>query len=231
MLNRAYELERAIHRSAMQVDSLSEEIAKAKAELRAARVAAVEYSGLRALADKLRGRYAEVSEQLARQERHAEEKLKDLQRRREGEKARLAEWKEARAALPSGEELRTTENREQWALLEKAYCAEVLLPKLDALEEALEEYRKMLRGEYPILSLETQAEISAAPIAAGNACAEPLGRLEKALEILGKGSEIPAFFHNPAGFLAAAARHNQLERAVQADQQILALRKLLKEYR
>ena len=101
MLNRVYELETAIHRSERQVDSLSEEISEAKSEFRAARVAAVEYSGFRALADKLRGRYSEVSEALSRQERHAEEKLKELQRRQEAEKTRLEDLKAARAALPS----------------------------------------------------------------------------------------------------------------------------------
>ena len=228
MLNRVYELETAIYRAAEQVDSLQEDIAKAKYDLRTARVASAEYSGLRVLIHKLTGKHQETAEELARQKRHAQAALDALQHRLEEETARLSRLKESRSILPATEELLTEENREQWARLESAYCAEVLQPWLDDTEEALLEYRKLLRGEYPVLSAYGQAQISAAPIAAAENCRDDLKRIESAFAILDVKEEIPEFFRNPAGFLAAAARHNQLEKALRAQEQTIRLRKILK---
>ena len=221
MLNRVYELETAIMRSTARTAELKEAAAQAKYALREANIAQVEYSGIRVFLDKLSGKFADKEESLARDVRKAETERSLLEQQLEAQSQQLSELLAQRAALPPLEQLRTQENREKWLPLETRYCAEAILPVLTRLEEALTQYRQMLRGEIPMLSLSQQQAISAAPIALAEECSPLLQRLEAA------GTTYGDFFRSPAGFLAAAARHNQLNRAVDADTQIRQLKNQL----
>ena len=230
MLNRVYELETAIFRSTARKAELKEAVAQGKYALREAKIAQVEYGGIRAFLDKLSGKYADQAEVFSREVRKAESELSTLEQQLKAETQKLSALQEQRAALPPLEQLRTPEAKEIWAPLEIRLCAEILSPLLTQLGDALTEYRKMLRGEFPVLSIEERQTISTGPIDAVTEQKVLFHRLEGALEILGHSGELPEFFRNPAGFLAAAARHNQLERAAEAESQIIRLRKLLKNH-
>lgn len=219
MLNRIYELETASYRSSIREAELKESVKQAKFNLRQATIAQVEYGGIRAFVDKLSGKHADKMEALSLEVRKAEAELHSLQRQLEAEKQKLSALQEQRTALPPLEELQTEETKDLWAPLERRYCAEALLPLLTRVEEALGEYGKMLRGEYPILSISDQSAIGAAPIAAAEKCRMLLDRLE-AVQVLPEAG----FFRSPAAFLAAAARHNQLELAAAAADQTAALK-------
>lgn len=219
MLNRIYELETASYRSSIREAELKESVKQAKFNLRQATIAQVEYGGIRAFVDKLSGKHADKMEALSLEVRKAEAELHSLQRQLEAEKQKLSALQEQRTALPPLEELQTEETKDLWAPLERRYCAEALLPLLTRVEEALGEYRQMLRGEYPILSISDQSAIGAAPIAAAEKCRPLLNRLEAVQDLPEAG-----FFRSPAAFLAAAARHNQLELAAAAADQTAALK-------
>ena len=223
MLNPVYELETAIFRSSQKEEKLKEAVKQAKFDLRQATIAQVEYSGIRAFLDKLSGKYSDKAEVFSREVRKAEAELSILERQLEAEQQKLTALQKQRTSLPPLEQLRTEENAALWSKLEAHSCAEQLLPLLDETAEALTEYRQMLRGEIPLLSIGQQQAIGTAPIALAQECQPLLQRLEKA------GTDLPTadFFRNPAAFLAAAARHNQLERAADADAQVWKLKNKL----
>ena len=191
----------------------------------------MEYEGsIRALIHKFTGKHQDRMDQLSREKRLAEAEQNRLLAQQEDANARLHALTTRKATLPSWQTLCENENRLTWAKLELSLCSQALLPRLDDADNALTRYRQMLRGEIPMLSIGEQQQISTAPIRAVEKQNEMLRRLENALEILGTSEHIPDFFRNPGGFLAAAARHNQLERAAQAEDQIIRLRKTLKQY-
>lgn len=226
MLKQVYELETALLRSQRAEQELSDEFRRAKADLRTARIAHAEYGGsVRAFLDRFSGKKADKEEAMAREVRKAEAELSALQSRLEAETANLSALREQRSRFPAADALRTPENEDQWAELERRFCAEALLPLVEETAAALEEYRQMLRGEFPMLSIDRQQQIGAAPGQSAEECLPLLKRLETAGAILRKPMPVPEFFRNPAGFLAAAARHNQLERALAAADETARLRK------
>ena len=226
MINRVYELETAIFRSTSRKAELKEAVAQGKYALREAKIAQVEYSGIRAFLDKLSGKYADQAEVFSREVRKAEAELSTLEQQLKAETQKLSALQEQRAALPPLEQLRTLEANEIWAPLEIHLCAEILSPLLTQLDEALTEYRKMLRGEFPMLSVSQQQDIATAPSAAAERCQPLLQRLEAA----GPDPESGDFFQHPAGFLAAAARHNQLNQAAESAAQTSRLTNTLRRY-
>ena len=226
MLNRVYELETAIFRSTARTAELKEAVAQGKYALREAKIAQVEYSGIRAFLDKLSGKYTDQAEVFSREVRKAEAQLSTLEQQLKAETQKLSALQEQRAALPPLEQLRTPETKEIWTPLEIHLCAETLSPLLTQLGDALTEYRKMLRGEFPMLSVSQQQDIATAPIAAAERCQPLLQRLEAAGADLNPGD----FFRCPAGFLAAAARHNQLNQAAESAAQTAKLKTALSRY-
>ena len=226
MLQRVYELETAIMRSTARKAELKGAVAQGKYALREAKIAQAEYSGIRAFLDKLSGKYADKEEVLSRTVRKAEAELSAAEQQLKDETQELSALQEQRAALPPLQQLRTPETRELWAPLEISFCAEALSPLLNQLGDALTEYRKMLRGEFPMLSVSQQQAIATAPIAAAEGCQPLLQRLEAAGADLNPGE----FFRSPAGFLAAAARHNQLNQAAEAAAQTAKLKTALCRY-
>ena len=224
MLNRVYELETAIFRSIARKAELKVAVAQGKYALREAKIAQVEYRGIRAFLDKLSGNYADKAEVFSREVRKAE--LSTLEQQLKAETQKLSALQEQRASLPPLEQLRTPEANEIWVPLKIRLCAEILSPLLTQLDEALTEYRKMLRGEFPMLSVSQQQAIATAPIAAAERCQPLLQRLEAA----GADPESGDFFQHPAGFLAAAARHNQLNQAAESASQTAKLKTALSRY-
>ena len=229
MLERTYELETALYRGSLRESELADAISRAKFDLRTAKQTQAEYGGIRALFDRFSGRQAEKAEALARDVRKAEAGLYALLRQQEAHHQQMAALQEQRASLPSLEQLRTPESEKLWAQLECRYCAEVLLPLLEGAEAALAEYRSMLRGEFPILSIERQQAIGTAPVTRAEECGPLLDRLQAATEILGMPLEPGTFFHAPAAYLAAAAKHNQLDRASNALAQTQQLKAALSQ--
>ena len=225
MLNRVYELETALHRCSLREAELETAVRQAKFDLRTAQQAQAEYSGLRVLLDKLSGKYPEKAETLVRQVRTAEGKLQSLLRQQKAEKQKLSSMQEQRDALPSLQELRTPESEALWAKLESAYCAEVLAPLLQKNHDALLEYRALLQGQYPMISVEEQQRISAAP----NTCAAQslprLLRLQEAMEVLGTPLDLGGYYSAPDSYLVTAAKHNRFDRVNAALDQVHALQK------
>lgn len=221
MLNTVYELETSLLRARRRREELKEALSQARFSLREAGIAEVEYSGITAFFDKLSGKYADKAEALSRQVRTAEAALNALLRQKETEDATVSSLEAQLAALPSLETLRTSETKAQWAPLERKLCAEVLSPLLEKTAEALTQYRSMLRGEFPVLSIEERTAMATAPITLAEECRPLLDRLEETQPL----PDAP-FFRSPAVFLSAAAKHNQLDRAVSAQSQTEALQKL-----
>lgn len=227
MLKTVYDLETALLRAQRREEALQEAIQQARFHLRQAKITQVEYGGIRALLDKLSGKHADKEEALARNVRKAEAELSLLKRKLETEQQKLSILNQQRTGFPPVAQLRTGENEALWAKLESRYCADSLLPLLDQVEEALTEYRQMLRGEIPMLSITEQQAIGAAPIKLAEECRPLLQRLEIAQADLQPGE----FFRSPAAFLAAAARHNQLDRAMAAATQTEQLLAQLSRFR
>ena len=221
MLSTVYELETSLLRARRRREELKESISQAKYTLREAGIAEVEYSGIAAFFDRLSGKYADKAETLSRQVRTAEAALNALLGQKETEDATVSSLEAQLAALPSLETLRTPETQAQWAPLERKLCAEVLSPLLEKTAEALTQYRSMLRGEFPVLSIEDRTAMATDPITLAEQCRPLLDRLEAVQPL----PEIP-FFRSPAAFLAAAAKHNQLDRAAAAQSQTEALQNL-----
>ena len=225
MLNRVYELETALHRSALRASELETAVRQAKFDLRAAQQAQAEYSGIRALLDKLSGKHPDKAEALARQVRKEEAKLHALLRQQKAEQRNMSALQEQRASLPPLEQLRTPENAALWAKPESRYCAEVLLPLLQKNYDALLEYRSLLQGQHPVISVEEQQRISAAP----NTCAAQslpwLTRLREAMELQGTPLDPGGYYSAPESYLVTAAKHNRFDRVNAALDQILALQK------
>ena len=80
MLNRVYELETAIFRSSQKESQLKNAVRQAKFDLREAKIAQVEYSGIRPFLDKLSGRYPDKAESLSWEVRKAEAELSVAER-------------------------------------------------------------------------------------------------------------------------------------------------------
>ena len=227
MLNRVYELETALHRSSLREADLETAVRQAKFDLRTAKQIQAEYGGVRAFLDKLSGKHTDKAESLARQVRKEEAKLHVLLRQQEAERRNMSTLQEQRASLPPLEQLCTPENASLWARPEIAYCAEVLAPLLQKNYDALLEYRALLQGEYPVISVEEQQRISAAPNSCAAQCLPFLHRLQEAMEILGTPLDLGGYYSSPEGYLVSvAAKHNRFDRVNAALDQVLALQKL-----
>ena len=228
MLEEIYSLEIELLRSQEKATALAEAIRQAKYHHRTASQAETEYSsGFRALIHKLTGKYQETLEQFSREASQAEGELNRLLWQQTQETDRQNTLREQLSKLPSRKELCTPETKSQWAPLEYRLCAQQLLPLLEETAGALETYRQMLRGEFPVLGVDERQEMTTAPIRTAEACASLVEQAVSLREYLGHPQEDLPFFRNPAGFLAAAARHNSLNRAAEAADQVQHLRNIL----
>lgn len=231
ILTHAYELETRLYSLVLRSREVSEAVKQAKYDLRTAQVNQVEYTGFWALWDKASGRYAGKAEELAYHVSQAEARLDMLLRQQAGIADELSWLREGRSQLPSMEELKdaalkSPETAQQWARLECRLCGAQLLPLLKKNEQALLEYRQLLRGEFPVLSVEEQQQINSEPDIWAQQCSELLERMQAALKVLGRVLDIPPYFQSPIFFLMyAAAKHNRMDRAGQAHDQVLQTEK------
>ena len=232
-ITRWYDLQTNCYRQIQLLEQITQQRNQSKWEHHEKAVAAAEFSStVTGIMDKLLY-HGEKQEELNREEAHAKARIQQLDREYERQKL-LADDSLAQCQwLPTQEELkaRAREYPEALELLarrEREYCAEMLRPVLKQTLEALEDYRQHLRGGNSdrIMSVKEIQEICGAHIAPAKECHRLLLRLRQALEILEQPMEIGAYFENPAGFVAAAARHNQLDKINAAISQVEASLKI-----
>lgn len=230
MLKRRYELETALLRLQRQQRDTREKLSQAKFDLREKQDALLQYEGsIKGFFHRLSGKQEEQKENLTRKVRQAETALNALQREREALEHRRAEAEKTLTSLPALEELRKGAEKE-WAALEVRFCAEALLPLLEENEAALLEYRSLMRGEYPVISIQRQQEIAAQPNVWAEQCRAYLLRLKEALDILGTPFELGSYYISPAAYLAnVAAMHNRRDRLNQALDQVEAVKKQVRK--
>ena len=233
-LDRRYTLDTQLHSLNLQRKETEADIRQAKWNLRCQQQKQVEYeSSLRYLLDRLRGKREEAEEAFHREIRQEKEKLAELSRKQERIAYQINQLSQQEEGLPTAEQLRDAaeqepEARARWADLEFLFCANMLLPLLKENEDALNEYRAQLRGEHmgQVMSREEFYEVGTAHLDYAVKCAALLERMRLAAQKKEEAWEIPGYFQNPNGFIvAAAARHNRLDRVNTALDQIYAMKK------
>lgn len=237
-LMQRYHLQSALNRQRQTLLETEEKLPGAKYELRTARQAQTEYeSSLRFFLDGLTGRREEKMEAISRQLRQAEAEQETLLRLTASLKQDCGELSRELEQLPSPEELKAAaleqvETRQLWAKLEAALCAGQLLPLLENLDAALEDYRGQLRGDRmgQIVGPEELHAIGTAHLIPARQCAPLLRRLQEALRFLEESLEPGGYLENPEGYIvSAAARHNRIDRVNRALKEVNSLRKRIKD--
>ena len=132
-MQKRYQLETALLRVERQSVETGEKRKQAKYDLCCRKDEALNYGGVRGFLDKLSGKEAEKREELDRSVRQAEAALNALQREQEMLNRQKGELSRELEALPALEELLTSENEKQWAVLEARFCCEALLPLLSCM--------------------------------------------------------------------------------------------------
>ena len=232
-ITRWYDLQTCCHRQTRLLEQMEDQWKQSKWEHHEKSAAAVEFaSTLTGMMDRLI-HHGEKQEALRREEAHAKARTEQHHREFERQKLLADDSRTQCEGLPTVEELKARAQQHPDALVyfarrEREYCAEILRPLLNQTLEALEDYRQQIRGGNSdrILSVQEIQEICGAHIAPAKECLPLLLRLREAMEILGKPMEIGAYFENPAGFVAAAARHNQLDKINAAISQVEASLKI-----
>ena len=226
-----FHLELALLQQRQSLQRTREDLRQTAFVLREAQIAQTEYDGsFRSLLDRLRGRREEQREHLSRQVRQEEGKRSALKALEASLARNVEELEQELEVLPAWEALgneASGEDRLFWAERESRLCAHMLLPLLETVEAKLKDCRAVLRGEYagqPMGHEERQTLLSA-HIAAAESCAPLLDRLKKAMQ--DNCPEIGPYFENPAYYMAAAARHNQIDRVGKALDQTWMLRRAL----
>lgn len=231
-LSRYYEIQTSLLRLQQRESEGKEALKQAKFDLRSADEALLTYEGsARSFLDKLTGKREEKTEALRREVRSREAARDALQREQESLRHQQEELTAALETLPSSETLRA-EAEQEWAVLEARYCAEALIPLLEKNEKALLEYRSVMRGEYPVLSVQRQQEIYAEPNIWAQRCVPLLQRLKEALDVLRIPFTLGGYYESPVAYLvSAAAKHNRLDRVNQALNQVGAIRKQMQNWK
>jgi hypothetical protein len=232
-----YELEAALPEAERAAAEAEATLRQAMFDLRAAQEEEWTYSGsFRSLKDRFTGKKEEREATLRSAVQRAESALAHARRERD----RANQDREKIAAeldrLPSREALEQMarehpETEAEYHRLEARYCAAVLMPLLDENHRDLTACGKLLRGEY-LASFgdpEAPARVEAAPGVSGRKCAGYLRRLRSALERLDMSLEEAPFFDDPAAYIvAAAARHNRLDRCRDALEQNEAMQRAIR---
>ena len=232
-ITQVYDLELAFLRARRKQEELQEAVKQSAWAYREAQQAEVEYlSSVRRLIHKITGntdRLEEIRRKIQQAKAHHEYCTRELKSHEEI----FEELERAMQEIPPMEYRKKIakadpETNRYFAQREQELCAEMLRPILKQTLEALEDYRQHLRGGNSdrIMSVKEIQEICGAHIAPAKECHRLLLRLRQALEILEQPMEISAYFENPAGFVAAAARHNQLDKINAAISQVEASLKI-----
>lgn len=189
---------------------------------------------LAAVRDRIRGCYEQQVEQYRQEARNAEAAL--LHARQELERIQQKQKKNAqqRELLPAWEAVRDwigedTAGLQEWGRLETELCQFLLIPLLEKTREALLESQQVFRGDTlgRVMTFEEQQKALAAPNELALECARLLERMQKAAQGLDISVEIPAYFQNPVGYLAAATKFTRFDRYTEALSQT---ERLIREY-
>lgn len=216
-----------------QLKNLTEDVRMENYLLRERKVARVEYDGsMKKMLDTFRGKKTERIEELDRAIRQSEANLQSRQRQLECEKRRMAELETRISNLPDRRILReqaagNPEAEREYARQTALFCAFCLEPMLKDCLTALEEQRRIVRGERAgeIMSQRDRVGILAKPEELAEKIYPILTELKEALERTDQELTIGQFFTSPALFLNPAAAHNRIDRVSQAIGQVERVRK------
>ena len=219
--------------TAQQIKNLTEDVRMEKYLLRERKVARLEYDGsMKKMLDTLRGKKAERIAELDRAIRQSEASLRSRQRQLECERQTMAELETRLSSLPDRRTLREQaagdpEAEREYASQTALFCAIRLEPMLRDCLTALEEQRRIVRGERAgeIMSQNDRVGILAKPEELAEKIFPILTELKEALERTDQELTIGQFFTSPALFLNPAAAHNRIDRVSQAIGQVERVRK------
>lgn len=230
-LVRYYEIQTSLLRLTRRAEELTEEVKQAKFDLRSRNVALVEYTGgFRSFLDGLTGKREDRLEALRRNVRREEAGLDAVLRKQQEVDAEILRIRTELAEMPEESTLRSGMETE-WAELEVKYCAEALAPLLEEHHRALLAYRSLLRGEYPVLSVQRQQEIRSEPDIRAKKCVPWLLRLKEALDLLEVSFDMGDYYRSPASYLVTAAQHNHRDQVNKALDQVERVQKMVNQYR
>lgn len=221
-----YEAQTSMLRLERKMESVSEEVKQTTYDLRTAQETQMNYWGSpKALLDKLTGKKQEKEEILSLAVRKEQAKVDSLRREKELLEKQKEDLEKKIQTLPTWEEF---DHDAQWAELESGYCTEVLRPMLEEIRLALLEYRRLLRGEFPVLTPDRQQEITSEPNLLAKKTIPCLNRLKEAKEILGQPLSVGDYLEAPDLWLfGVAAAHNRRDRVNEALDQVERLQKII----
>ena len=236
MIRERFRLETESLLTQRKIKNLTEDIRMENYLLRERKVARIEYDGsLKKMLDALKGKKEQRIEELDRAVRQSEANLQSRKQQLDMEKQTLAELEKAISGIPDRKTLKEQAEGNPAAELEFAkrtagFCAVQLESMLQTCMTALEEHRKIIRGERAgeLMSQSERLGIMAKPEEIAEAIRPVLEELQEALVRQGEDLQIGVFFQSPSLFLNPAARHTKLDRASQAMDQVLNMQKTVK---
>lgn len=214
----ALELEQAASRA-------DQRCRQAQYDRREALEAQLNYEGfsLSAIRDRLRGRYEQQLEQHRRAVRDAEaallharqelERVRNKQNNNDQQRRRFPAWEAVRDWI--GED---TAGLREYDALDLQLCCARLKPLLEKTREALIQSQQVFRGDTmgQIMTAEGMQLALAAPNGPAKECEKMLKRMKQTADRLEMPFEIPAYFQNPAAYLASATKFTRYDRYAEA---------------
>ena len=221
-----------------QEEKIAEQaLRQAKFDLRESQQEQVLYSGsFAAFRDKLTGKREEKELALHRAVKQAETAHSTAWQEKERLTGELSDIRNQLTRLPSSAELAAKAEGDvltEFRRLDSLLVVEKLEPLLEENLKALEELRKIRRGER-VNELKTRAEWSVLKTMPEQQTADLtplLLKLEENLPRLGMTLSVGTYFRDPTIFLNPAAAHNRLDRVSQAIGQMERIRKDLRVLR
>lgn len=234
-LNRFYDLKE----EALQLEHDAEDLNRRWNEVRGKQILCreklmnYESFSVGSLIDRLKGSYQQRLEDHRRELRHADAEQTALRHELKMLEHKQKKNQEAVDALPDEQTIRSwvqtdPNGQQEFFRREAGLCLTALPPLLEKNHSTLIQLHGYLRGERAgeILSVEEQQKILGAPDRWGEACKTWLLRLKAALDGLNIPFEIPDYYRNPITYiLSAAARHNRIDRAAKALDQVAGIKK------
>lgn len=226
ILKTHFELQIALLRTNRKKSAAEAVLRQAKFDLREAQQAQILYgSTIRSLMDKFSGKREEKETKLRHAVMQAEADLAAARNSVSDSQDQLCTLTQSLAALAPWKNLKTAENEAEWCRLEALYCAEAVLPLLEASLFLLQERRNQANGGNAgqIKSPYELADIYTAPEKAGDDCRPYILRLNAALETLDIRLPKHTYFLDPAVFLNTATKYTRFDRLNEAITQTEAM--------
>ena len=226
-----FRLETSCFRLKQEQAAAEQKLRQAKYALREAQQERVLYGGsFRAFRDKLTGKREEVELSLHRAVKQAETAVTVAEQEKAGLAAEIAALRDQLELLPSPEKLKTLAEREaltEFIRLDSLLTMEMLEPLLEKNLEALEELRKIRRGErsHELKSRMEWEQLDAMPEQQTRELTPLLEKLVENLPHLGMELTLGDYFREPTVFLNPAAKHNQVDSVSRAIGQVERVRK------